>query len=89
MALSGIGIGYNPYGNTYSTQTKRAEEKALEAIQKNSAVATGNNDYFNELSNSVKAAKLLLHEAKSKMSSAENREATPQEEMTAAIASLM
>ena len=38
---------------------------------------------------SVKAAKLLLQEAKSKMSAAENREATPQEEMAAAIASLM
>ena len=38
---------------------------------------------------SVKAAKLLLEEAKSKMGSSENREATPQEEMAAAIASLM
>ena len=38
---------------------------------------------------SVKAAKQLLQEAKSRMSSAENREATPQEEMAAAIASLM
>ena len=38
---------------------------------------------------SVKAAELLLQEAKSRMGSAENREATPQEEMAAAIASLM
>ena len=50
MALSGIGIGYNSYGNTYSAQTKKSEEKETAATQKNSAAATGNNDYFNELS---------------------------------------
>ena len=38
---------------------------------------------------SVKAAKLLLQEAKTKMGTVENREATPQEEMAAALASLM
>ena len=38
---------------------------------------------------SVKAAKSLLEEAKSRMSSAEDREPTPQEEMMSAIASLM
>ena len=38
---------------------------------------------------SVKAAKNLLQEAKSRLSSAENREATPEEEMASALASLM
>lgn len=38
---------------------------------------------------SVKAAEQLLQEAKSRMSSAENREATPEEEMAAALAALM
>ncbi len=38
---------------------------------------------------SVKAAKQLLQEAKSRMGSAENREATPEEEMAAALAALM
>lgn len=38
---------------------------------------------------SVKAAKQLLQEAKSRMGTAENREPTPQEEMASAIASLM
>lgn len=50
MALSGIGIGYNPYGNTYGTQTKKSEEKEAAATQKNYAAAADNNDYFNELS---------------------------------------
>ena len=38
---------------------------------------------------SVQAAESLLEEAKSRMSSAEDREPTPQEEMMSAIASLM
>ena len=38
---------------------------------------------------SVKAAENLLQEAKSRLSSAENREATPEEEMASALASLM
>lgn len=38
---------------------------------------------------SVKAAQQLLQQANSQMSSAENREATPEEEMAAALASLM
>ena len=38
---------------------------------------------------SVKAAESLLEEAKSRMSGAEDREPTPQEEMMSAIASLM
>ena len=38
---------------------------------------------------SVKAAECLLEEAKSRMSSAEDREPTPQEEMMSALASLM
>lgn len=38
---------------------------------------------------SVKAAESLLEEAKSRMSSAEDREPTPQEEMESALASLM
>ena len=38
---------------------------------------------------SVQAAEQLLQEAKSRMSSAENREATPAEEMASALASLM
>ena len=38
---------------------------------------------------SVRAAESLLQEAKSRLSSAENREATPEEEMASALASLM
>ena len=38
---------------------------------------------------SVEAAEQLLQEAKSRLGSAENREATPQEEMAAMLASLM
>ena len=38
---------------------------------------------------SVRAAEQLLSEAKSRMGSAENREATPAEEMASALASLM
>ena len=38
---------------------------------------------------SVSAAESLLEEAKSRMSSAEDREPTPQEEMASALASLM
>ena len=38
---------------------------------------------------SVEAAERLLQEAKSKLGSAENREATPEEEMASALASLM
>ena len=38
---------------------------------------------------SVQAAESLLEEAKSRMSSAEDREPTPQEEMMSALASLM
>ena len=38
---------------------------------------------------SVRAAEQLLQEAKSRLGSAENREATPQEEMASALAALM
>ena len=38
---------------------------------------------------SIKAAEQLLQKAKSRMGSAENREATPEEEMAAALAALM
>lgn len=38
---------------------------------------------------SVRAAEQLLQEAKSRMGSAENRDATPQEEMSFALNSLM
>ena len=38
---------------------------------------------------SVEAAEHLLQEAKSRMGQAENREATPEEEMASALASLM
>ena len=38
---------------------------------------------------SVEAAERLLQEAKSRLSSAEDREATPQEELASALASLM
>lgn len=49
----------------------------------------GKNQGMDVREETVKAAKLLLQEAKSKMGTAENRKATPQEEMAAAIASLM
>lgn len=49
----------------------------------------GKNQGMDVDESSVRAAERLLQEAKSKMASAENREPTPQEEMAAALASLM
>ena len=49
----------------------------------------GRNNGMDVDEESVKAAEQLLVEAKFRMSSAEDREATPEEEMAAAIASFM
>lgn len=73
-----------------AAKTRSQVQAVMSNIQSDlSECEAGKNNGMDVDENSVKAAKLLLQEAKSKMGSAENREATPQEEMAAAIASLM
>ena len=73
-----------------AAKTRSQVQAVMSKIQSDlSECEAGKNNGMDVDENSVKAAKLLLQEAKSKMGSAENREATPQEEMAAAIASLM
>lgn len=73
-----------------AAKTRSQVQAVISKIQSDlSECEAGKNNGMDVDENSVKAAKVLLQEAKSKMGSAENREATPQEEMAAAIASLM
>ena len=73
-----------------AAKTRSQVQAVMSKIQSDlSECEAGKNNGMDVDEESVKAAKLLLQEAKSKMGSAENREATPQEEMAAAIASLM
>lgn len=73
-----------------AAKTRSQVQAVMSKIQADlSECEAGKNQGMDVDEESVKAAKLLLEEAKSKMGSAENREATPQEEMAAAIASLM
>ena len=73
-----------------AAKTRSQVQAVMSKIQSDlSECEAGKNQGMDVDEESVKAAKQLLQEAKSKMSSAENREATPQEEMAAALASLM
>ena len=73
-----------------AAKTRSQVQAVMSKIQSDlSECEAGKNNGMDVDEESVKAAKALLQEAKSKMASAENREATPQEEMAAAIASLM
>ena len=73
-----------------AAKTRSQVQAVMSKIQSDlSECEAGKNQGMDVDENSVKAAKVLLQEAKSRMSSAENREPTPQEEMAAAIASLM
>ena len=73
-----------------AAKTRSQVQAVMSKIQSDlSECEAGKNNGMDVDEESVKAAKQLLQEAKSKMGSAENREATPQEEMAAAIASLM
>ena len=86
-----VGINAGKLARMLAAAKTRSHVQAVMAnIQSDlSECEAGKNQGMDVDEESVKAAKLLLQEAKSKMSSAENREATPQEEMAAAIASLM
>ena len=73
-----------------AAKTRSQVQAVMSKIQADlSECEAGKNQGMDVDEESVKAAKLLLEEAKSKMGSAENREPTSQEEMAAAIASLM
>ena len=86
-----VGINAGKLARMLAAAKTRSQVQAVMAkIQSDlSECEAGKNQGMDVDEESVKAAKLLLQEAKSKMGSAENREATPQEEMAAAIASLM
>lgn len=73
-----------------AAKTRSQVQAVMSKIQSDlSECEAGKNQGMDVDEESVKAAKQLLQEAKSRLGSAENREATPQEEMAAAIASLM
>ena len=73
-----------------AAKTRSQVQAVMSKIQSDlSECEAGKNQGMDVDEESVKAAQQLLQEAKSRMASAENREATPQEEMAAAIASLM
>ena len=86
-----VGINAGKLARMLAAAKTRSQVQAVMAkIQSDlSECEAGKNQGMDVDEESVKAAKQLLQEAKSKMGSAENREATPQEEMAAAIASLM
>ena len=73
-----------------SAKTRSQVQAVIAKIQSDlQECEAGKNNGMDVDEESVKAAEQLLQEAKSRMSSAENREATPEEEMAAALASLM
>lgn len=73
-----------------AAKTRSQVQAVMSKIQSDlSECEAGKNQGMDVDENSVKAAKLLLQEAKTRMGTAESREATPQEEMAAALASLM
>ena len=86
-----VGINAGKLARMLAAAKTRSQVQAVMAkIQSDlSECEAGKNQGMDVDEESVKAAKQLLQEAKSKLGSAENREATPQEEMAAAIASLM
>lgn len=73
-----------------AAKTRGQVQAVMSKIQSDlSECEAGRNNGMDVDEDSVKAAEQLLQEAKARLGSAENREATPQEEMAAAIASLM
>ena len=73
-----------------AAKTRSQVQAVMSKIQSDlSECEAGKNQGMDVDEESVKAAEQLLQEAKARLGSAENREATPQEEMAAAIASLM
>ena len=86
-----VGINAGKLARMLAAAKTRSQVQAVIAkIQSDlSECEAGKNQGMDVDENSVKAAKQLLEEAKSRMSSAENRAATPQEEMAAALAALM
>lgn len=86
-----VGINAGKLARMLAAAKTRSQVQAVMAKIRSdlSECEAGKNQGMDVDEESVKAAKLLLQEAQSRMSSAEDRQATPQEEMAAAIASLM
>ena len=73
-----------------SAKTRSQVQAVIAKIQSDlNECDAGRNQGLDVNEESVKRAEQLMQEAKSRMNSAENREATPEEEMAAALASLM
>ncbi|MDE5577981.1 MAG: hypothetical protein K2J11_11415 [Oscillospiraceae bacterium] len=86
-----VGINADKLARMLAAAKTRSQVQAVIAkIQADlNECEAGKNNNMDVDEASVKAAKQLLQEAKSRMGSAENREATPEEEMAAALAALM
>ncbi|MDE5992167.1 MAG: hypothetical protein K2G87_03865 [Oscillospiraceae bacterium] len=86
-----VGINADKLARMLAAAKTRSQVQAVIAkIQADlNECEAGKNNNMDVDEASVKAAEQLLQEAKSRMGSAENREATPEEEMTAALAALM
>ena len=86
-----VGVNAGKLARMLAAAKTRSQVQAVMAKIRSdlSECEAGKNQGMDVDEESVKAAKLLLQEAKSRMGSAENRDPTPQEEMAAAIASLM
>ena len=86
-----VGINAGKLAHMLASAKTRSQLQAVMAkIQSDlQECETGKNNGMDVDEEAVKAAEQLLQETKSRMSSAENREATPEEEMAAALASLM
>ena len=86
-----VGINAGKLARMLAAAKTRAQVQAVIAkIQADlNECEAGKNNGMDVDEASVKAAQQLLQQAHSQMGSAENREATPEEEMAAALASLM
>ncbi|MDE7303004.1 MAG: hypothetical protein K2N60_06765 [Oscillospiraceae bacterium] len=86
-----VGINADKLARMLAAAKTRSQVQAVIAkIQADlNECEAGKNNNMDVDEASVKAAEQLLQEAKSRMGSAENREATPGEEMAAALAALM
>lgn len=86
-----VGINADKLARMLAAAKTRSQVQAVIAkIQADlNECEAGKNNNMDVDEASVKAAEQLLQEAKSRMGSAENREATPEEEMAAALAALM
>ena len=86
-----VGINAGKLARMLAAAKTRAQVQAVIAkIQADlNECEAGKNNGMDVDEASVKAAQQLLQQANSRMGSAENREATPEEEMAAALASIM